>query len=92
MRQNIFYTTVLVAIRILGLRSGYPAGDDPIGELMALGRSSNIVNLLLELSGLNILFGLVGLYGPRKSRKLTALALTLIVISQVWIVRVIIFG
>ncbi|MFA4719470.1 hypothetical protein [Pyrococcus kukulkanii] len=91
MRQNIFYTVVLIAVRIIALRSGYPAGDDPIGELMALGRSSNIVNLLLKLSGLNFLFTVIGLYGPKNSRKLTALALTLIVITQVWIVRVIIF-
>jgi len=40
--------------------------------------------LLLELSGLNFLFGIVGLYGSRKSRKLTALALTVIVVLQLW--------
>ncbi len=84
-RQNLFYTAVLVAVRLIALRSGYPSGSDPIGELMALGRNICLVSSLFELSALNFLFGLAGLYGSRKSRKLTALALTLIVLAQIWI-------
>ena len=84
-RQNLFYTAVLVAVRLIALRSGYPAGDDPIGELMALGRNTCLVNSLLELSTLNFLFGLAGLYGPKKGRKLTALILMLIVVAQLWV-------
>ena len=83
-RQNLFYTAILIAVRLIALHSNYPAGDDPIGELMALGRKTGLVKSLLELSGLNFLFGIVGLYGPRKSRKLTALVLMVIVVLQLW--------
>ncbi|CAD5243285.1 hypothetical protein [Thermococcus camini] len=91
-RQNLFYTAVLVAVRLIALHSGYPSGSDPIGELMAFGRKTELVVPLLELSGLNFLFGLAGLYGPRKSRKLTALILTLIVVAQLWVAWGLFFG
>ena len=91
-KQNLFYTAILIAVRLIALHSNYPAGDDPIGELMALGRKTGLVKSLLELSGLNFLFGLVGLYGPRKSRKLTALVLMVIVVLQLWAAWRIVFG
>ncbi|GAB6101077.1 hypothetical protein JCM16138_03000 [Thermococcus atlanticus] len=50
-KYSIIFTMVLIAVRLIALHSGYPAGDDPIGELMALGRSTNLVSSLLELSG-----------------------------------------
>jgi len=50
-RQNLFYTAVLVVVRLIALHSGYPAGDDPIGELMAFGQKTELVMFLLELSG-----------------------------------------
>ena len=86
MRENLVFTAVLVLVRLIALHSSCPAGDDPIGELMAFGKNTGLVNSLLKLSGLNFLFGLLGLYGPRKGRKLTALVLTLIVAVQLWIV------
>ncbi|WP_227738763.1 hypothetical protein [Thermococcus eurythermalis] len=43
------------------------------------------MEFLLKLAGLNFLFGLVGLYGSKKSRVMTALALALIVVAQLWI-------
>ncbi|WP_456396815.1 hypothetical protein [Thermococcus sp.] len=91
-RQNLFYTAVLVAVRLIALHSSYPSGDDLIGELMAFGRKTELVTSLLELSGLNLLFGLAGLYGPNKSRKLTALILTLIVVVQLWVAWEMLFG
>ncbi|AEK73133.1 membrane protein, conserved [Thermococcus sp. 4557] len=91
-KQNLIYTAILVAVRLIALHSGYPSGDDFVGELMAFGRKTELVSLLLELSGLNFLFGITGLYGPRKSRKLTALALTVIVILQLWVAWRIVFG
>ncbi|NJE62153.1 hypothetical protein [Thermococcus sp. 21S7] len=92
MRQNLVCTAILIAVRLIALHSGYPSGDDPIGKLMDFGRNTELVSLLLELSGLNFLFGITGLYGPRKSRKLTALALTIIVVLQLWIAWRIVFG
>lgn len=86
MRQNILYTTILVAVRLIALHSNYPAGNDPIGEVMAIGRKTCLVKFLLELSGLNLLYCFIGLYLPKKSRKLTALALTLIVLTQILLV------
>ncbi|SEW04721.1 hypothetical protein [Thermococcus thioreducens] len=91
-RQNLFYTAVLVAVRLIALHSGYSSGGDPIGELMAFGRKTELVTFLLELSGLNLLFGLAGLYGPKKSRKLAALILTLIVVAQLWVAWRIVLG
>ncbi|WP_099209583.1 hypothetical protein [Thermococcus henrietii] len=84
-RQNLVLTAILVAVRLIALHSNYPAGDDLIGKMMAFGRKTELVSLLLELSGLNFLFGIVSLYGSRKSRKLTALALTVIVFLQLWV-------
>jgi len=92
MRENLIFTAILIAVRLISLHSSYPAGDDPIGELMSFGRNTELVSLLLELSGLNFLFGIIGLYGPRKSRKLTALALTIIVGLQLWVAWRIVFG
>ena len=59
---------------------------------MAIGRKTGLVKFLLELSGLNFLYCLTGLYLPEKSRKLTALALTVIVALQLWVVWRIVFG
>ena len=92
MRENLIFTAILIAVRLISLHSSYPAGDDPIGELMSFGRNTELVSLLLELSGLNFLFGIIGLYGPGKSRKLTALALTIIVGLQLWVAWRIVFG
>ena len=91
MRQNLLYTLTLIAVRFIALHSSYPAGNDPIGEVMAIGRKTGLVALLLELSGLNFLYCLIGLYLPEKSRKLTALALTIIVVLQLWIAWRIVF-
>ncbi|CAI1492479.1 Putative membrane protein, conserved [Thermococcus nautili] len=91
-RQNLLYTAILIAVRLIALHSSYPAGNDPIGEVMAIGRKTGLVKFLLELSGLNFLYCLIGLYLPKKSRKLVALALTVIVVIQLWISLRIIFG
>ncbi|AHL23057.1 hypothetical protein [Thermococcus nautili] len=91
-RQNLVLTAILVAVRLIALHSNYSAGDDLIGKMMAFGRKTELVTLLLELSGLNVLFGIVGLYGSRKSRKLTALALIIIVALQLWVAWRIVFG
>ncbi|NJE54562.1 hypothetical protein [Thermococcus sp. 21S9] len=91
-KQNLIYTAILVAVRLIALHSNYPAGDDFIGKMIAFGRKTELVSLLLELSGLNFLFSITGLYLPRKSRKLTALALTVIVVLQLWIAWRIVFG
>ena len=85
-RQNLIYTAILIAVRLIALYSSYPAGNDPIGEVMTIGRKTGLVKFLLELSGLNFLYCLTGLYLPKKSRKLTALALTLIVLTQILLV------
>ncbi len=85
-RQNLLYTAVLVAVRLIALHSSYPSDSGPVGELMAFGRKTELVKFLLELSGLNFLFGLIGIYLPKKSRKLTALALTLILMAQILLV------
>ncbi|NJE49446.1 hypothetical protein [Thermococcus sp. 9N3] len=85
-RQNLLYTAILIAVRLIALHSSYPAGNDPIGEVMAIGRKTGLVKFLLELSGLNFLYCLIDLYLPKKSRKLTALALTLIVLTQILLV------
>ncbi|NJE30279.1 hypothetical protein E3E38_04325 [Thermococcus sp. 18S1] len=92
MKENLVLTAVLIAVRLIALHSNYPASDDLIGKMMAFGRKTELVSLLLELSGLNFLFGITGLYGPRKSRKLTALALTIIVVLQLWVAWRIVFG
>ena len=31
-RQNLLYTAVLVAVRLIALHSSYPVGDDPLGR------------------------------------------------------------
>ena len=92
MRQNLAYTLTLIAVRLIALHSSYPAGDDPVGMIIALGRKTGLVKSLLELSGLNFLYCLTGLYLPKKSRKLTALALTLSVVAQIWLVWRILTG
>ncbi|WP_460129186.1 hypothetical protein [Thermococcus prieurii] len=84
-KQNLIYTAILVAVRLIALHSNYPASDDLIGKMIAFGRKTELVSLLLELSGLNFLFSITGLYGPKKSRKLMALALTVIVALQLWV-------
>jgi hypothetical protein len=60
--------------------------------MMAFGRKTELVSLLLELSGLNFLFGIIGLYLPKKSRKLTVLVLTLIVLTQILLVWSVLTG
>ncbi|AEH24255.1 hypothetical protein PYCH_05670 [Pyrococcus yayanosii CH1] len=40
-RQNLFYTAVLVAVRLIALHSSYPAGDDPIGSSWPSGGKRN---------------------------------------------------
>jgi len=84
-KQNLLCTAVLVAVRLIALHSNYPASDDFIGKMVAFGWNAELVIALFELSGLNFLFGITGLYGPRKAGKLTALALTLIVLAELWV-------
>ncbi|WP_258083321.1 hypothetical protein [Thermococcus thermotolerans] len=86
MRENLVFTAILIAVRLIALHSGYPVGDDPVGKLMVFGRKTVLVKSLLELSGLNFLYCLTALYLPEKSRKLTALVLTLIVMAQILLV------
>jgi len=59
---------------------------------MAFGRKTELVVSLLELSALNFLFSIAGLYGPKKGRKLTALILMLIVVAQLWVAWEMLFG
>jgi len=92
MRENFLSTAILVAVRLIALHSNYPISDDLIGKMMAFGRKTELVSLLLELSGLNFLFGIIGLYLPKKSRKLTVLVLTLIVLTQILLVWSVLTG
>lgn len=41
-KQNLFYTAVLVTVRLIALHLSYPSGDDLIGRLFALGRSTRL--------------------------------------------------
>ncbi len=92
MKENLVLTAILIAVRLIALHSNYPVSDDLIGKMMAFGRKTELVSLLLALSGLNFLFGITGLYLPKKSRKLTALALTLIVLTQILLIWRVLMG
>ncbi|AEC51893.1 hypothetical membrane protein, conserved [Pyrococcus sp. NA2] len=54
-------------------------------KLITSGRNDWVFDSLLKLSALNFFFGLVGFYGPKRIGKLTALLLTLIVFTQLWV-------
>ncbi|WP_227738762.1 hypothetical protein [Thermococcus eurythermalis] len=41
-KQNLLYTAVLVTVRLIALHLSYPSGDDLIGRLFALGRSTRL--------------------------------------------------
>jgi hypothetical protein len=84
-KQTLLYTGFLLAIRLIAIRHGYMHTHDPPGKLIAFGMNTHLVGSLLELAGLNVLFGIAGYYGPRKAGKLTALALTLIVLAELWV-------
>ncbi|NJE42944.1 hypothetical protein [Thermococcus sp. GR6] len=91
-RLNLVFTAILIAVRLIVLHVGDISGPRYLMELIAFGRNDRVVNSLFELAGLNVLFGIVGFYGPRKARKLTALVLTLIVVAQLWVAWGLVFG
>ncbi|ASJ06346.1 hypothetical protein [Thermococcus pacificus] len=92
MKFNLVSTAILIVVRLIALHVGDVSAPHYVMKLIAFGRNDRIVNSLLELSALNFLFGLVGLYGPKRIGKAAALLLTLIVFGQLWVTWKLLFG
>ena len=83
-KYTLVFTVLLIIIGLMAFHVEPANPEEPFGEL-PLGRNEVMVGYLLKMAGLNVLFGVVDFYGPRRARKLTVLALTLIVVAQLWI-------
>ncbi|MCD6373323.1 MAG: hypothetical protein J7L37_07260 [Thermococcus sp.] len=84
-KYTLVFTVLLIIIGLMAFHVEPANPEEPFGELLLLGRNEVMVGYLLKMAGLNVLFGVVDFYGPRRARKLTVLALTLIVVAQLWI-------
>ncbi|NJE05659.1 hypothetical protein E3E36_05780 [Thermococcus sp. M36] len=84
-KYNLIFTVILIAVRLMTLHFNPPNPGEPLEKFLSFGRNTRLFESLLELSAINVLFGIAGFYGPRRIGKLAVPVLLAIVVAQLWV-------